>query len=58
MWNNNSLYVELSKTITGPGMPDSLRKHSFAPVSYSTVPSESYWYDFLAVVCLSPAGTS
>lgn len=56
-WNNNSLYVELLKTITGPGMPDSLNKHSFVLISYSTASSESYWYDFLAV-CLSPAGTS
>lgn len=55
---NNLFYVDLSKIITGLGMPDFLNKQSFVPASYSTASSESYWYDLLAVVCLSPAYTS
>lgn len=55
---NNLFYVDLSKIITGLGMPDFLNKQGFVPASYSTASSESYWYDLLAVDCLSPSDTS
>lgn len=55
---NNLFYVDLSKIITGLGMPDFLNKQGFVPASYSIASSESYWYDLLAVDCLSPSDTS
>lgn len=55
---NNLFYVDLSKIITGLKMPDFLNKQGFVPASYSIASSESYWYDLLAVVCLSPSDTS
>lgn len=55
---NNFFYVDLSKITTQLGMPDFLNKQGFVPASYSTPSSESYWYDLLAVDCLSPSDTS
>lgn len=55
---NNLFYVDLSKIITGLKMPDFLNKQGFVPASYSIASSESYWYDLLAVDCLSPSDTS